>query len=71
MQSMISETRDSYTEVTFKSRTGFKAGMYYDKKGNKWQGYLEVGRLTTATAFLPMDDMAKFMGFVSSVKDKM
>ena len=71
MQAMSNEGRDNYTEVTFKSRTGFKAGMYFEKKSAKWSGYLEVGRIATATAFLSMEDMVKFMGFVSAVKDKM
>ena len=71
MQAMSNEGRDNYTEVTFKSRTGFKAGMYFEKKSAKWSGYLAVGRIATATAFLSMEDMVKFMGFVSAVKDKM
>lgn len=34
-------TRDNYTEVTFKSRTGFEAGSYFDI-GKGWKSFLKL-----------------------------
>ena len=35
-------TRDVYTEVTFTSRKGFKAGAYYDVDKAKWVAYMKL-----------------------------
>lgn len=71
LKGLFAETRDTYTEVTYKSRTSFKAGAYFDTKDSKWQGFVEVGRIGSATAFLSADDMGKVLELMESVKGRM
>jgi len=40
--SVFGSTRDAYTEVVFRSRSGFQAGAYYSDK--RWTAYLKLER---------------------------
>jgi hypothetical protein len=71
LQGLFLEKRDEYTEVTYSSRTSLKAGAYYAAKDGKWQGFVEVGRIGSATAFLSAEDMGKLLDLVEMAKGKM
>ncbi len=71
LKGLFAEKRDNYTEVTYSSRTSFKAGAYYDVKHGMWQGFVEVGRIGSATAFLSAEDMGKLLELVEAAKGKM
>lgn len=71
LKALFSEKREAYTEVTYSSRTSMKAGAYYAPKDEKWQGFVEVGRIGSATAFLTADDLGKLLELVETAKGKM
>lgn len=64
--------RETYTEVTFKSRTGFQAGAYFDMKSKVWKPYVQVDPYSSdSTVFLSQEDFATLLGFVEAAKAKM
>jgi len=38
----LTKLPESYTEVTFKSKTGFKAGAYFKPNVGKWMGFVKL-----------------------------
>jgi hypothetical protein len=41
-------TRDSYSEITFTSRTGFKAGCYWDS--GKWKNFMKLEKFDSKSS---------------------
>jgi hypothetical protein len=65
-------TRDVYTEVTFRSRTGFEAGSYYDVDKKKWVAYCKLEKFdNNSEVFLNTDDFSAMLVFVEQAKAKM
>ncbi len=71
LQVLLTEKRDSDTEVTYSSRTSFKAGAIYFAKDGKWTGFVQVGRIGSSTAYLTAEDMGKLLELVEAAKGKM
>ena len=69
---MFTSTRDTYTEVTFKSRTGFEAGAYYDTGKSKWTAYMQLSKYDSkSSVFLNTDDFSTFLTLIEQAKTKM
>jgi hypothetical protein len=70
--SVFSSTRDVYTEVTFTSRTGFKAGAYYDVDKAKWVTFVKLEKFdSNSQVFLTTEDFATLLTLVEQAKTKM
>lgn len=65
-------TRDVYTEVTFTSRTGFKAGAYYDVDKAKWVTFIKLEKFdSNSQVFLTTEDFSILHTLVEEAKQKM
>lgn len=55
--SVFTETRSVYTEVTYRSRTGFEAGAYYEVEKKKWTAYIKLEKYDNKSmVFLSVED---------------
>jgi hypothetical protein len=69
---VFSSTRNVYTEVTFISRTGFKAGAYYDVDRAKWVTFVKLEKFdSNSQVFLTTEDFATLLTLVEQAKTKM
>jgi len=65
-------TRDIYTEVTFKSRTGFEAGAYFSTDKGKWTAYIQIEKFdSNSLVFLTIEDFSTILGLIEQAKAKM
>ena len=65
-------TKDVYTEVTFKSRTGFEAGAYYNVEKNKWTAYVQVEKYDRNSMLLLIpEDFGILLSLIEQAKTKM
>jgi hypothetical protein len=54
--SVLPSTRDSYTEIEFRSRSGFPAGAFYSD--NKWSAFLKLEKYDSGSyVFLKPEDL--------------
>jgi hypothetical protein len=78
MKDAAATTKPVYTELTYKSRTGFEVGAFFDldkraQNGTgekKWMYYLKLSRGESATSLNPADFMA-FCGYMEAAKNKL
>lgn len=69
---IFTSTRDTYTEVTFKSRTGFEAGAFYDTAKSKWVAYIQLSSDDNkSSVFLNPEDFTTFLALIEQAKAKM
>ena len=69
---IFNTTRDVYTEVTFKSRTGFECGAFYDVSKAKWEAYIKLEKYDDKSlVFLTIEDITNFLSLVELSKTKM
>jgi len=62
---VFSSIREVYTEVTFTSRTGFKAGAYYDVDKAKWVTFIKLEKFDNdSQLFLTTEDFATMLNLV-------
>ncbi len=62
------DTLDNYTEVIFKSRSGFEAGCYNDIKKKTWQTFIQVVSYSDkSTVFMEPTDFLKLGGYIQTV----
>ena len=65
-------TRDTYTEVTFRSRTGFEAGAYFSPDKSKWTAYAQLEKYDSdSMVFLTTDDFMTLLNLIEQAKLKM
>lgn len=65
-------TRESYTEVTFRSRTGFQAGAFFDTKKKSWTPYVQVEKFdNNSLVFLSLEDFPKLIELVEGAQAMM
>ena len=68
-EKVLSTTPANYTEVKYRSRSGFEAGCFYDK--GAWQTYLRMKRHDDATMIvMKKSDFAVFLQILDNVKAK-
>ncbi len=69
---VFNSTRDVYTEITFRSRTGFEAGAYYDVDKSKWVAYVKLEKFDSKSqVFFSTDDLNSMQVLVEQAKAKM
>ena len=69
---VFTSTREIYTEVTFKSRTGFEAGAYYEPTKSKWSAYIQISKYDSKSlVFLNVDDFASLLSLIEQAKTKL
>jgi len=69
LNSVFKTNRDTYTEITFKSRTGFECGAFYTKK---WKTYVKLEKYDSdSMVFLSTDDILNFLSLIEQAKSKM
>ncbi len=69
---VFTSTRETYTEVTFKSRTGFEAGAYYDIDKGKWTAYIQLEKYDSkSSVFMNTEDFVTLLSLIEKAKSKM
>jgi hypothetical protein len=69
---VFSSTRNVYTEVTFTSRTGFKAGAYYDVDKAKWVTFVKLEKFdSNSQVFLTTEDFTTLLTLVEKANSIM
>jgi hypothetical protein len=69
---VLNTTRDNYTEVTFKSRTGLEAGAYYSSDKQKWTGYLQIEKYDrNSMVFFASEDFDQLLEIIEKAKTMM
>lgn len=59
---------DAYTEVSFKSRSGFEAGCYVSKKDKEWDAYLKLEKYdSNSYIFLDKEDLQEIVRVLGHV----
>jgi hypothetical protein len=65
--SVLNTTRDSYTEVEFRSRSGFSAGAFYSD--GKWSAFMKLERFdSNSYVFLRPEDFDALAGLLQQAK---
>ncbi len=69
---VFTTTRETYTEVTFKSRTGFEAGAYFSPYQSKWTPYVQVEKFdSNSMVSLSTEDFATLLTLIEQAQTKM
>lgn len=69
---VFNSTRDVYTEVTFRSRTGLEAGAYFDIEKIKWVAFIKLEKYdSNSQVFLSTEDFTSILTLVEQAKAKM
>ncbi len=62
-------TKVVYTEISFKSRTGFEAGAYFVTDKNKWSPYVQVKKFdNNSMVYLSIEDFNSLLNMVEQAK---
>lgn len=65
-------TREIYTEITYRSKSGFEAGAYYSIEKGKWITYLQIeGWDRGSMVFLTPEDFSTLLELLEQAKLKM
>jgi len=69
---IIPSTRETYTEVTFTSRTGFKAGAFYSVDSNKWRAFLQLEKYDSdSNVFISTEDLTALLVLIKQANSEM
>lgn len=64
--------RDVYTEIIYRSRTGFEAGAFYSTDKAEWVTYMQLEKYDKdSMVFLTVEDFATLLSLVEQAKTKM
>lgn len=67
---VFTTTRLIYTEVTFRSRTGFEAGAYYSPEKSNWKAYIQIEKYDSdSTVFFSTEDFAELLSMIERAKE--
>jgi hypothetical protein len=68
--SVFNSTRDSYTEVEFRSRSGFEAGAYFSE--GKWKTFVRLERFDRDSyVFLSPEDFDTLAALLAQAKEQL
>jgi len=70
LQEVYYTTREVYTEIDFRSRTGFVCAGFYETNKSEWIVLVKVGR-NCSSIYMTKEEMAKFIGLVEVGQKKM
>lgn len=69
VSSVYPSNRKTYTEVGFRSRTGFEAGVYYK---NRWHGFVKLDEYSDdSQLLLDAQDFSLLMALIQTAKGKL
>jgi len=69
---VLPSTKEVYTEVAFKSRTGFEAGAFFSLEKGKWTAYLQLKKFDSKSmVFITPEDLGQILALVESARQKM
>ena len=64
--------REVYTEVSYRSKTGFEAGAYYNLTKGNWTSYIQLDKYgRDSLMFLSIDDFQTLLNYILKAKEKM
>ncbi len=67
---ILPSTPANYTEVSFRSRSGFEAGCYSAK--NNWSAYMKLERFdSNSYVFIDKEDLTKLLSLLEQAKAKL
>lgn len=69
-EKVLPATAANYTEVSFRSRSGFEAGCY--SKKDSWSAYMKLERFdSNSYVFIDKDDLAKLLSLLEQAKARL
>jgi hypothetical protein len=69
---ILPTTRSTYTEVTFKSKTGFEAGAYFSTEKSKWMGYVQIEKFDRdSMVFFNVEDFDQLLMLLEKAQGMM
>lgn len=72
LQEVFLTEREIYTEVSFKSRTGFEAGAFFDVDKKTWNAFIQVERFDkNSRLYLTPNDFEEILKLVELAQSKM
>jgi len=64
--------KDIYTEVTFKSKTGFECGAFFDVGKGVWKAYMQLEKYDSkSSVWLSIEELNEFLILVEQAQLKM
>ena len=64
-EKVIPTTRNTYTEVSFTSRSGFLVGSFFDVKKLQWRAYVRVDQYSSnSTVYMSTEELAQLLALV-------
>jgi hypothetical protein len=67
---VLNSTRDNYTEIVFRSRSGFEAGGYFSE--GKWTTFVKLERFDKDSyVFMKPDDFDTLLGLLQQAKPRL
>ena len=60
-----------YTEVSYKCRSGFQSGAYYDDKEKAWVYYLQMEYSKKSSKFFAATELDELLTLLNSAKSKL
>lgn len=67
---VLPETRNEYCEITFKSRSGFRAGVYFDFEKLLWKPFLQLKQFdSNSSVFLPIEDFPSLILLINKANE--
>lgn len=69
---ILPSPREHYTEVIFKSRSGFEFGAYFDPTKESWKCYFQLKRFDSkSSVFFGNKDLATMLNVIEAAKTKL
>lgn len=68
--SVFNSIKETYTEVSYKSRTGFEAGAFFDSKTRLWKTYIQIDKYDkNSIVFLSVSDFEILLILLEDAKN--
>src|SRR5690606_2115773 len=72
MESQVfNQVKDQYSEVTFRSRSGFVAGAFFDFKSKGWKPFIQMSRMSDYTVYMSQDEFKTLRLLIEEAKKKL
>lgn len=71
LRTAMEAKKENYTEVTFKSKSGYSLGAYYDNKKSTWSSWMKIEQFDSKSyVFLSAEELASFQYFIEKAKSQ-
>lgn len=72
LTSILPNTRENYTEVIFRSRSGFEFGSYYEPSKESWRCFFKLKQFDSRSSiYFGNRDLVDILSIIKSAKTKM